>query len=88
MRSLPSLYVALSVRCASHRYEQHGTDSLGRQGVRLPWRQLCTLLKDRNILSLVDGAHELGQQPVDLGSADCDFYVSVSLSAVVSARTS
>ncbi|KAL7415115.1 PLP-dependent transferase [Mrakia frigida] len=43
-------------------------------GVVMPWREICTFYKQEGILSVVDGAHELGQLPVDLGTADCDFW--------------
>lgn len=46
-----------------------------------PWRDLAALARCYNILSLIDGAHLIGQLPVDLsrlpsGEPVCDFFVS------------
>ncbi|GAA5854894.1 hypothetical protein JCM9279_000189 [Rhodotorula babjevae] len=46
-------------------------------GVVVPWAQLAALFRSRRILSLVDAAHELGQNPrISLRDADPDFWVS------------
>ena len=45
-------------------------------GVIVPWEQLCALFRKHSILSLVDGAHAVGQIPLDLSSADPDFFIS------------
>lgn len=45
-------------------------------GVIVPWEQLCALFRKHSILSLVDGAHAVGQIPLDLCSADPDFFIS------------
>lgn len=47
-----------------------------KPGLKLPWVEVVKLLKDRQILSLVDGAHGIGQIPINLTSADPDFFVS------------
>lgn len=45
-------------------------------GVTLPWERLCSLFKEYNILSLVDAAHLIGHESIDLKKADPDFWVS------------
>lgn len=45
-------------------------------GVKMPWEQMTKHLRERQILSLVDGAHGIGQIPIDLAAADPDFFVS------------
>jgi selenocysteine lyase/cysteine desulfurase len=41
-----------------------------------PVKQLHQIFKQRNILSLVDGAHTVGQIPIDIRDLDVDYYVS------------
>lgn len=41
-----------------------------------PVKQLTELLKSHGILVFVDGAHSIGQVPVDLGYLDPDFYIT------------
>ncbi|GAA99426.1 uncharacterized protein L969DRAFT_86671 [Mixia osmundae IAM 14324] len=43
-------------------------------GVALPWQSLVSLCKRHNVVSFVDGAHEPGQRPIDLKSAQPDFF--------------
>jgi isopenicillin-N epimerase len=45
-------------------------------GVILPVKEICKLARDRDILSHVDGAHAIGQIPLDLHDLGCDFYAS------------
>lgn len=46
-------------------------------GVVVPWAQLVALFRSRGILSLVDAAHELGQNPrISLRDSKPDFWVS------------
>ncbi|WVO18164.1 hypothetical protein L204_105867 [Cryptococcus depauperatus] len=45
-------------------------------GVMYPWEEIIPLCKKYNILSLVDGAHAIGQIPLNLEKAGCDFFVS------------
>jgi isopenicillin-N epimerase len=45
-------------------------------GVVLPARQLCALARSRGVLSHVDGAHVIGQLPLNLDEMGCDFYVT------------
>ncbi|CAG8567661.1 5281_t:CDS:2 [Cetraspora pellucida] len=45
-------------------------------GVILPLKQILTILRQHNILSVVDGAQSVGQIPVDLKDLDPDYFVS------------
>ncbi|ORZ09240.1 PLP-dependent transferase [Absidia repens] len=45
-------------------------------GVRFPFERVIKLLKEHNILSLVDGAHAIGQIPLDLHETDPDFFIT------------
>jgi isopenicillin-N epimerase len=45
-------------------------------GVVLPVRQLCTLARDKGILSAVDGAHVPGMMKLNLHELGCDMYSS------------
>jgi isopenicillin-N epimerase len=45
-------------------------------GVILPAKQICAMARQRGIPTHVDGAHVIGQIPLDLGDIGCDFYGS------------
>lgn len=45
-------------------------------GVVVPWREAVKLLRKHDVLSLVDGAHAVGQIALDLKQADPDFFIS------------
>jgi selenocysteine lyase/cysteine desulfurase len=45
-------------------------------GVVLPARELCAMARRRGILTHVDGAHCIGQLPLDLHAMGCDFYAA------------
>jgi isopenicillin-N epimerase len=45
-------------------------------GLVLPAKELCKLARDRGALSHVDGAHAIGQMPLDLHELGCDFYAT------------
>jgi isopenicillin-N epimerase len=45
-------------------------------GLVLPVKEICQVARQRGILTHVDGAHAMGQIPLDLGDLGCDFYVS------------
>lgn len=45
-------------------------------GLVLPAKELCKLARDRGALSHVDGAHAIGQVPLDLTDLGCDFYAA------------
>jgi isopenicillin-N epimerase len=45
-------------------------------GLVLPAKELCKLARDRGALSHVDGAHAIGQIPLDLSDLGCDFYAT------------
>ncbi|MGE5561195.1 MAG: aminotransferase class V-fold PLP-dependent enzyme [Chloroflexota bacterium] len=43
-------------------------------GQILPVEQICRLAAEHGALSLLDGAHAVGQMPVDVRAIGCDFY--------------
>jgi selenocysteine lyase/cysteine desulfurase len=45
-------------------------------GLVLPVKEICQVARSRDILTHVDGAHGIGQLPLDLHGLGCDFYVS------------
>lgn len=45
-------------------------------GLVLPVKELCALARRRGILSHVDGAHAIGQVPINLREMGCDFYAA------------
>ncbi|GAA5830466.1 hypothetical protein JCM3766R1_002731 [Sporobolomyces carnicolor] len=45
-------------------------------GVVVPWEQLVALFKEKNVVSLVDAAHNIGQLPVSLRTVEPDFWIS------------
>ncbi|EJU03251.1 PLP-dependent transferase [Dacryopinax primogenitus] len=52
----------------------HGIAS--KPGVLLPWEEMVAICKELDVWSVVDGAHLLGQVPVDLNKTQPDFWVS------------
>ncbi|KAL9541866.1 hypothetical protein PS6_010099 [Mucor atramentarius] len=44
--------------------------------VRFPFESAVKLVREHNILSLVDGAHAIGQIPLDLHEVDPDFFIT------------
>lgn len=46
-------------------------------GARIPWEELVKICRDNGVYSLIDGAHLVGQVPVDVQRVDPDFLVSV-----------
>lgn len=47
-------------------------------GVLLPWQEMVEICKEEDVISVVDGAHSLGQEDINLKETDPDFWVSVS----------
>jgi isopenicillin-N epimerase len=45
-------------------------------GLVLPVKELCELARQQGVLTHVDGAHAIGQIPLDLHDLGCDFYAS------------
>jgi isopenicillin-N epimerase len=45
-------------------------------GLVLPAKPLCRLAREHNVLAHIDGAHTIGQLPLDLHDLGCDFYVT------------
>jgi selenocysteine lyase/cysteine desulfurase len=45
-------------------------------GALLPVRQICTLARSRNVISVVDGAQALGMLDFQLRDLGCDFYAA------------
>jgi isopenicillin-N epimerase len=45
-------------------------------GLVLPVKEICQVARKRGILTHVDGAHAIGQIPLDLHDLGCDFYVT------------
>lgn len=45
-------------------------------GVRVPWERLVEVCREENVLSLVDGAHGVGQIDLGLSKVQPDFFTS------------
>jgi isopenicillin-N epimerase len=45
-------------------------------GLVMPVKEICRLARDRGILTSVDGAHAIGQIPLNMHDLGCDFYFS------------
>lgn len=49
---------------------------VSQPGVRFPFERLVEACRQEGILSVIDGAHAIGQIPLDLGALQPDFFVS------------
>ena len=45
-------------------------------GVKVPWERLVKVCREENVLSLVDGAHGVGQIDLGLSEVQADFFTS------------
>jgi selenocysteine lyase/cysteine desulfurase len=45
-------------------------------GLVLPAKEICKLARKHGVLTQIDGAHGIGQIPVNLHDLDCDFYAT------------
>lgn len=45
-------------------------------GGMLPVKEISSLARSKNIISLIDGAHAIGQIPLDLHDLGCDYYAA------------
>src|SRR5262249_36161935 len=45
-------------------------------GLVLPAKEICELARKRGALTHIDGAHAIGQIPLDLHGIGCDFYAA------------
>lgn len=52
-------------------------------GLLMPWREMVQTCREEGVWSIVDAAHSLGQEPVDLRTVQPDFWVSVRACAVM-----
>jgi selenocysteine lyase/cysteine desulfurase len=77
------------VRLARDAIERANSDGTGRRvrlalidaissapGVVVPWEDLVDLFREKDIISLVDAAHQIGQLPVSLRTSKPDFWIS------------
>lgn len=77
------------VRLARDAIERANSDGTGRRvrlalidaissapGVVVPWEDLVELFREKDVISLVDAAHQIGQLPVSLRTSKPDFWIS------------
>ena len=65
--------VLLRIYCLYVIFISHITSSTA---VRFPVKQICTRAREAGILTIVDGAHTLGQIALDMQDIGADFYLS------------
>ncbi|GAA5982857.1 hypothetical protein JCM10908_006812 [Rhodotorula pacifica] len=77
------------VRLARSAIDRANSDGTGRKvrlalidaissapGVVVPWEELVEVFREKNVISLVDAAHQIGQMPVSLRKTKPDFWLS------------
>lgn len=53
-------------------------------GVSLPWKEMVAICREAGVISLIDGAHSIGQElDINLSEARPDFWVSVCSSILL-----
>ncbi|KAJ3979709.1 PLP-dependent transferase [Lentinula detonsa] len=45
-------------------------------GASMPWKEMVKISKDAGVWAIVDGAHSVGQEPLNLSTSGADFFVS------------
>jgi selenocysteine lyase/cysteine desulfurase len=51
---------------------------ISNPGIHMPWKEMVAICRERGILTVVDAAHSVGQEPnINLKEADPDFWISV-----------
>ncbi|CAO1635773.1 unnamed protein product [Parajaminaea phylloscopi] len=66
-----------SLKAEGHHVRLATFDAITSQpGVVVPWERLVAVCREAGVLSLVDGAHAMGQVPIDLGAVRPDFFVT------------
>ncbi|KAJ3756367.1 PLP-dependent transferase [Lentinula raphanica] len=45
-------------------------------GAAMPWKEMVKICKDAGVWAIVDGAHSVGQETLDLSASGADFFVS------------
>ena len=53
---------------------------ISNPGIKLPWEEMVEVCREEGVWSVVDAAHSVGQEKLDLGKAKPDFWTSVSCS--------
>ncbi|KAH9831340.1 pyridoxal phosphate-dependent transferase [Rhodofomes roseus] len=69
--------IASASKCSSQRRVVAIVDSIvSGPGAAMPWRDMVRTCKEEGVWSVIDAAHPLGQEAVDLNAVQPDFWVS------------